>query len=65
MLTDSTSPASAGGSQFVPDENYKILFRSSNPVSSFDYSGILIELNTATTADGSTLQGGYKVIVKI
>jgi len=62
VLTDSTSPASAGGSQFVPDENYKILFRSSNPVSSFDYSGILIELNTATTADGSTLQGGYKVI---
>ena len=62
VLTDSTSPASTGGSQFIPDENYKILFRSSNPVNSYDYSGVLIELNTNKTADGSTLQGGYKVI---
>ena len=62
VLTDSTSPASAGGTQFVPDENYKILFRTSNPVNSFSYSGVLIELNTDTTTDGSTLQGGYKVI---
>ena len=62
VLTDSTSPASSAGSQFVPDENYKILFRTSNPVNSFDYSGVLVELNTNTTTDGSTLQGGYKVI---
>ena len=62
VLTDSTSPASSGGSQFVPDENYKILFRTSNPVNTFDYSGVLVELNTNTTVDGSTLQGGYKVV---
>jgi hypothetical protein len=62
VLTDSTSPASSGGSQFVPDENYKILFRSSNPVDSYDYSGVLIELNTNITSDGSTLEGGYKVV---
>jgi hypothetical protein len=62
VLTDSVSPASSGGSQFVPDENYKILFRSSNPVDSYDYSGVLIELNTNTTTDGSTLEGGYKVV---
>ena len=62
VLTDSTSPASTGGSQFIPDENFKILFRTSNPVNSFDYSGILVELNTNISSDGSTLQGGYKVI---
>ena len=43
-------------------ENYKILFITSNPVNTFDYSGVLVELNTNTTVDGSTLQGGYKVV---
>ena len=62
VLTDSTSPGSSGGSQFVPDENYKILFRTSNPVDSYDYSGVLIELNTNITSDGSTLEGGFKVV---
>ena len=62
VLTDSTSPASTGGSQFIPEENYKVLFRTSNPVQSYDYSGVLIELNTNTTTDGSTLEGGYKII---
>ena len=62
VLTDSTSPSSTGGSQFIPDENIKVLFRSSNPVESYDYSGVLIELNTNLTLDGSTLEGGYKVI---
>jgi len=62
ILTDSTSPASSSGSQFIPDENYKILFRTSNPVNSFDYSGVLIEKNTNISNDGSTLQGGFKVV---
>jgi hypothetical protein len=62
ILTDSVSPGSTAGSQFIPDENYKILFRVSNPINTFEYSGVLVELNTATTGDGSTLEGGYKVI---
>ena len=62
VLTDSVSPGSASGSKFIPDENYKILFRTSNPVESFEYSGVLIEKNTDTGLDGSTLLGGYKVL---
>ena len=62
VLTDSVSPGSTAGSKFIPDENYKILFRTSNPVESFQYSGVLIEKNTDTGADGSTLLGGYKVL---
>jgi len=66
VLTDSVSPGSTSGSKFVPDENYKILFRTSNPVETFNYSGVLIEKNTDTTTDtdGSTvtLVGGYKVL---
>ena len=62
ILTDSVSPGSTSGSQFIPDENYKLLFRTSNPVARYDYSGVLIELNTNVTADGSSLEGGYKVI---
>ena len=62
ILTDSISPGSTSGSKFIPDENYKILFRTSNPVESFQYSGVLIEKNTDTTMDNSTLAGGYKVL---
>ncbi len=66
ILTDSVSPGSTSGSKFIPDENYKILFRTSNPVESFQYSGVLIEKNTDTTTktDGSTVTniGGYKVL---
>tara|TARA_Y100000591_G_scaffold27927_2_gene20620 strand:+ start:8216 stop:21100 length:12885 start_codon:yes stop_codon:yes gene_type:complete len=66
ILTDSVSPGSTSGSKFIPDENYKILFRTSNPVNSFEYSGVLIEANTDTTTktDGSTVTnvGGYKVL---
>ena len=62
VLTDSVSPGSTSGSKFIPDENYKILFRTSNPVESFQYSGVLIEKNTDTGTDGSTLLGGYKVL---
>ena len=62
ILTDSVSPGSSSGSQFIPDENYKLLFRTSNPVARYDYSGVLIEMNTNVTADGSSLEGGYKVI---
>ena len=62
ILTDSVSPGSTAGSKFIPDENFKILFRTSNPVNSFYYSGVLIEANTDTTVDGSTLQGGYKIL---
>jgi len=66
VLTDSVSPGSTAGSKFIPDENYKILFRTSNPVQSFNYSGVLIEKNTDTTTDTdgstSTYVGGYKVL---
>ena len=62
ILTDSVSPGSTSGSKFIPDENYKILFRTSNPVQSFQYSGVLIEKNTEAGADGSTLLGGYRVL---
>jgi hypothetical protein len=62
ILTDSVSPGSASGSKFIPDENYKILFRTSNPVESFYYSGVLIEKNTDISNDGSTVLGGYKVL---
>jgi len=66
VLTDSVSPGSTSGSKFIPDENYKILFRTSNPVNSFYYSGVLIEKNTDTTTktDGSSVTnvGGYKIL---
>jgi len=62
ILTDSVSPGSKSGSKFIPDENYKILFRTSNPVESFQYSGVLIEKNTDISQDGSTILGGYKVL---
>ena len=62
VLTDSVSPGSTSGSKFIPDENYKILFRTSNPVDSIYYSGVLIEKNTDISQDGSTLLGGYKVL---
>lgn len=62
VLTDSVSPGSTAGSQFIPEENYKVLFRVSNPINTFEYSGVLVEVNTATSGDGSTLEGGYKVI---
>ena len=62
ILTDSVSPGSTSGSKFIPDENYKILFRTSNPVESFEYSGVLIEKNTDTSTDGSTILGGYKIL---
>ena len=62
VLTDSFSPGSTSGSQFIPDENYKIVFRTSNPVARYDYSGVLIELNTDISNDGSSLVGGYKII---
>ena len=62
VLTDSVSPGSTAGSKFLPDENYKILFRTSNPVESFDYSGVLIEKNADAGVDGSTLLGGYKIL---
>jgi len=62
ILTDSFSPGSTAGSQFIPDENYKIVFRTSNPVAKYDYSGVLIEINTDIGADGSSLDGGYKLI---
>ncbi len=62
VLTDSVSPGSSSGSKFIPDENYKILFRTSNPVAGFDYSGVLIEKNTNVGPDGSTLAGGFKIL---
>ena len=42
VLTDSISPGSTANSRFIPDENYKVLFRTSNPVNSFNYSGVWI-----------------------
>ena len=62
VLTDSVSPGSTAGSKFIPDENYKIVFRTSNPVESFYYSGVLVEKNTDISEDGSTVLPGFKVL---
>ena len=62
ILTDSLSPGSTSGSQFVPSENYHVAFRASNPVKSYYYSGLLIEKNSAITSDGSTVAPGYRVL---
>jgi len=62
VMLDSISPGSSAGSKFIPDENYKVLFRTSNPVNTYQYSGVLIEKNTELSEDGSTLVGGYRVI---
>mgnify|MGYP001478183500 FL=1 len=62
VLTDSISPGSTANSRFIPDENYKVLFRTSNPVNSFNYSGVLIEKNSEISKDGSTLIGGFKIL---
>ena len=56
ILLDSVSPASTANSQFVPAENYKILLRTSNPVDTYDYSGVLIERISGG------YQSGFKVI---
>jgi len=62
ILTDSVSPGSTAGSQFIPDENYKILFRTSNPIKTYEYSGVLIELNSSVSNNLSSLEGGYRVV---
>ena len=61
ILTDSVSPGSSSGSQFLPTENYKIYFRTSNPVKKFYYSGVLIEKNSTVSDDGSSVAPGYRV----
>ena len=61
ILTDSVSPGSTSGSQFIPEENYKIIFRSSNAVDIKEYSGVVIEFNSSIDTDGSTIEGGYRV----
>ena len=61
ILTDSISPGSTSGSQFLPTENYKIYFRTSNPVKKFYYSGVLIEKNSTVAEDGSSIAPGYRV----
>ena len=65
ILTDSVSPASLSGSQFIPEENFKILFRTSNPVDKFDYSGVLVELNTDTTSLGKFSCEGYVIVEQV
>ena len=62
ILTDSISPGSSANSKFIPDENFKVLFRTSNPINTYNYSGVLIEKNSEISKDGSTLIGGYKVL---
>ena len=61
ILTDSISPGSTSGSQFLPTENYKIYFRTSNPIKKFYYSGVLIEKNSTISDDGSSIAPGYRV----
>ena len=62
ILTDSISPGSTSGSQFLPTENYKVYFRTSNPVNKFYYSGVLIERNSTISLDGSSIEPGYRVV---
>ena len=42
-LLDSKSPKSASSSIFIPAENYDIIFNVSSPISSIDYSGVILE----------------------
>ena len=62
ILTDSISPGSSSGSQFLPSENYQIFFRTSNPIQKFYYSGVLIEKNSDVGEDGSSIAPGFRVI---
>ena len=40
ILTDSISPGSSSGSQFLPSENFRIYYRTSNPVQKFYYKAL-------------------------
>jgi hypothetical protein len=62
VLTDSISPGSTSGSQFIPDENYKVVFRTSNPIKRYSYSGVLIEKNSTLSIDGSSILPGYRIV---
>ena len=61
-MTDSISPGSTSGSQFIPDENYKVVFRTSNPTKKYSYSGVLIEKNSTLSIDGSSILPGYRIV---
>ena len=52
LLLDSRSPLSTG-SIFVPQENYKVVLNTSNPVKKITYSGVIVtKLNTGYEVKG-------------
>lgn len=61
IQTDSVSPGSSAGTQTIPSENYKILFRTSNPVKIYNYSGVLIELVSSVPGNTTVYNSGYRV----
>jgi hypothetical protein len=46
LILDSRSPLNEGN-VFIPQENYDIILNSSTPVTTIDYSGVLIEKTTS------------------
>ena len=63
VLLESTNPNSADTSIFMPEENYEIAFRKSNPVFSAKISGVIVE----KTERGYKVKGydRYQPIFKI
>lgn len=53
-LLDSKSPKSASSSIFIPAENYDIIFNISSPITSIDYSGVILE-----KSEGGWIVTGY------
>jgi len=42
-ILDSKSPSSKSSAVFIPQENYDIIFNVSSPISTFTYSGVILE----------------------
>jgi hypothetical protein len=52
-ILDSKSPKSISSNIFIPDENYKIIFNTSNPIFDASYSAVIVE----KTDRGFKIQG--------
>ena len=57
LILDSRSPLNQGN-VFIPQENYDIILNSSTPVTTIDYSGVIIEKN----ASGFVIKGYDKLV---
>jgi len=57
LILDSRSPLNEGN-VFIPQENYDIILNSSTPVTTIDYSGVIIEKTTS----GFVIKGYNKLV---